>query len=479
MKRLLIANRGEIAVRIARTAREMGIRTVAVHSEVDADALHVRVMDEAVAIGPAEPARSYLDIAAILRAARDTGSDAVHPGYGFLSENAGFAQAVLDAGLTWVGPPPAAMAALGDKLAGRRAALAAGVPVVPGTTTRDPAVIAALGFPLLVKASGGGGGRGMRVVSAEAELGAALASAEAEAASAFGDPTVYAERLLLRPRHVEVQILGDQHGHVYALGERECSIQRRHQKLVEESPCVALDDVQRRALHEAAVRLARAAGYTGAGTVEFLLDEGGAFYFLEVNARLQVEHPVTELCCGVDLVRDQLRVAMGEALDPPPAPRGHAIECRIIAENPAAGFVPSPGRLTRVRWPMGPGVRVDAGVGEGDTVSMHYDALLAKIIVFAPDRDAARRRMLRALEDTVLVGVGNTVEFLHDVLATATFTRGELSTDFLDRHFMDWQPPLVGAEVALAAWLAAPTRLEQAGAPVAALRSPWDTLGRT
>jgi acetyl-CoA carboxylase biotin carboxylase subunit len=477
IRRLLIANRGEIAVRIARSAREMGISTVAVYSDADKTAPHVDACDAAVHIGASPPAQSYLNVARLLDAARQAGADAVHPGYGFLSENAAFAEAVAAAGLTWVGPAPAVIAAMGDKVGARARMRAAGVPVVPGVETEDAAAIAALGFPVLVKAAGGGGGKGMRRVDDAAQLAEALAEARSEASTAFGDGRVYAEKLVLRPRHVEVQVIGDHHGGLAHLGERECSIQRRHQKLVEETPSSALDPDTRGRLCAAALAAARAVGYASAGTVEFLLDEDGRFYFLEMNTRVQVEHPVTELVTGVDIVREQLRVAMGEPLGyTEVTPRGHAIECRVVAEDPAQGFLPSPGRITRWIAPSGPGVRVDAGVAEGSEVGVHYDPLLAKVIVHAPDRDAARARMMRALSELVVLGVDTTAELLRDVVASDAFARGDTTTDFLERF--DWRPPEVDAAVYAAAWRAAP---QPAAAPAGgrALEvTPWETLGR-
>ncbi|MFN7142734.1 MAG: acetyl/propionyl/methylcrotonyl-CoA carboxylase subunit alpha [Myxococcota bacterium] len=478
IRRLLIANRGEIAVRVARTAREMGIATVAVYSDADADAPHVDACDTAVRIGPPPPAESYLAVDALIDAARRTGADAVHPGYGFLSENAAFARAVIAAGLTWVGPAPEVIAVMGDKVAARERMRAAGVPVVPGVDGDDAAAIAALGFPVLVKAAGGGGGKGMRRVDTAAALPEALAEARSEAATAFGDARVYAEKLVERPRHVEVQILGDTHGNVAHLGERECSIQRRHQKLVEEAPSVALDADTRERLCAAAVAAGRAVAYTGAGTVEFLLDADGRFYFLEMNTRVQVEHPITEMVTGVDIVREQLRIAMGERLEyTTVAPRGHAIECRIVAEDPTKGFLPSPGRIVRWRAPVGPGVRVDAGVVEGSEVGLFYDPLLAKVIVHAPDRDAARARMVRALSELVVLGVDTTAELLRDVVDSDAFARGDTTTDFLDRF--EWEPPEVDAAAYAAAWKAAPA---PAPAPSSAGAvgevSPFATLGR-
>ncbi|MDP2306443.1 MAG: biotin carboxylase N-terminal domain-containing protein [Pseudomonadota bacterium] len=477
--RLLIANRGEIAIRVARTAREMGIATVAVYSDADVDAPHVRACDDAVRLGPAPPSESYLSIDRLLEAARTSGADAVHPGYGFLAENAAFARAVLEAGLVWVGPAPDVISVMGDKVGARLRMRLAGVPVVTGVESDDPHTIAALGFPVLVKAVGGGGGKGMRRVDSADALGEALAEARSEAATAFGDPRVYAEKLVERPRHVEVQVLGDLYGTIAHLGERECSIQRRHQKLVEEAPSPALDAATRARLCATAVDAARAVAYTGAGTVEFLLDGDGRFYFLEMNTRIQVEHPVTELVTGVDIVREQLRIAMGEPLGYVAIEaRGHAIECRIVAEDPARGFLPSPGRIARWRSPVGPGVRVDAGVEEGSEVGLFYDPLLAKVIVHGPDRAAATARMARALSELVVLGVDTTAELLRDVVSSEMFAAGDTTTDFLERFA--WEPPEVDAVAYAVAWENArqgPT-LSGSGTGRVTEASPWATLGR-
>jgi acetyl-CoA carboxylase biotin carboxylase subunit len=429
-------------VRVARACRDAGIRSVAVFSEADRDALHARVADEAVAIGPPPASQSYLLADRLVEAATRAGADAVHPGYGFLSENAAFAEACRAAGLVFIGPPPAAIARMGVKTSARRAAVEAGVPVVPGTPeplgSDDEAHRAArdLGFPVIVKAARGGGGKGMRVVAAPAALESALRLARSEAASAFGDGAIYLEKAILEPRHVEVQVLADRHGHVVHLGERECSIQRRHQKLVEESPSAALDPALRAEMGAAAVRLLAAARYENAGTVEFLLDPAGRFYFLEVNTRLQVEHPVTELVTGLDLVREQLRLAAGEPLgygQADIAARGWAIECRISAEDPGAGFVPSPGRITVWRPPGGPWVRVDAGVYEGAHVPPHYDPLLAKLIVWGRDREEAVHRMGRALAEFTVAGIRTTIPFHRAVMRDAEFVGARLSTGFVER----------------------------------------------
>ncbi|MGC1677585.1 MAG: biotin carboxylase N-terminal domain-containing protein, partial [Candidatus Binataceae bacterium] len=387
---LLVANRGEIALRIIRTARAMGLRTVAVYSEPDASSAHAAAADDARLIGPAEAAKSYLNIAAIIAAAREAGADAIHPGYGFLSERPDFARAVDDAGIIFIGPRAAVMAQLGDKVAARKLAIASGVPVVPGIETAEPAAARAFaereGYPILVKAAAGGGGRGMRVVEAETGLDAALEAASREALAAFGDGRVFIEKYLSRPRHVEVQFLGDEHGTVVTMGERDCSIQRRHQKVIEESPAPGLGQATRDAMLAAATRLAQAAGYTNAGTAEFLVEDG-KFYFLEVNARLQVEHPITEIRFGCDLVAEQIKIARGEKITAPGAPRGHAIECRINAEDAAAGFRPATGTVLELRVPAGPGVRFDSHLTRGTIVGAFYDGLLGKLITHGADRE--------------------------------------------------------------------------------------------
>jgi acetyl-CoA carboxylase, biotin carboxylase subunit len=441
MIKVLVANRGEIAVRVIRACREQGIASVAVFSEADREALHVQMADEAYLIGPPAPNESYLAIDKLVRVAKAAGADAVHPGYGFLAENAAFAEACGAAGLIFIGPPPAAIRALGDKTAARRIARELGVPTVPGTfePVSGEAVLAAarqIGFPLMIKASMGGGGKGMRAVHAESELVGALGMAQSEASYAFGDGAVYLERLLLEPRHIEVQVLADGHGHVVHLGERECSIQRRHQKLVEESPSPFVDTAMRTRLGESACRIAKAAGYVNAGTVEFLVDAERNFYFLEMNTRLQVEHPVTEMVTGIDLVREQLRIAAGEPLafaQSDVSLRGAAIECRINAEDPFGGWMPSPGRITGLRAATGPWVRDDSGAYEGYTVPRYYDTLLAKLIVWGADRPAAIQRMARALGEYRVVGVLTTIPVLAQIIGHEDFQAGRLSTAFLER----------------------------------------------
>ncbi len=490
MRRVLIANRGEIAVRIARACREQGLASVAVYSDADRDAPHVRAADDAVAIGPAPARESYLCTEALLEAAHSAGADAVHPGYGFFSESAAFARAVLEAGMVWIGPSPAAIATMGDKVAARATVLRAGVPVVPGADAvgGDPAEArrqaAALGYPVLVKAAAGGGGKGMRVVASERELADALAAAGREAAAAFADARVYLEKLILRPRHVEVQVLGDAHGALVHLGERECSVQRRHQKVVEETPCPVMTPALRAEMTASALTVARAVDYAGAGTVEFLLDEHGRFYFLEMNTRLQVEHPVTEWVTGIDLVAAQLRVAGGEALGFAQAdvmPRGHAIEVRLCAEDPAAGFLPSAGRILLLREPAAPGVRVDSGVETGSVVPVEYDPLLAKLSAWSHDRAGAIRRLGAALRDTVVLGPATNLAFLQDVLAHPAFAAGATHTGFIDQHLGHWrpEPAEVDAAAVVAALAGRTLRPETAGrAGAAAPQSPWDTLGR-
>jgi acetyl-CoA carboxylase biotin carboxylase subunit len=443
--KILIANRGEIAVRIVRACRELGLPSVAVFSDADREARHVREADEAVHIGPSEAVRSYLRIDAILEAAVRAGADAIHPGYGFLAENAAFARAVRDAGLTFIGPSPESIARMGSKTAARGVAVRAGVPVVPGTerpfdarSTEEDITSAAdaLGYPLLVKAVAGGGGKGMRLVESRDELRGAVRTARSEAGSAFGDTSVYLERRLRRPRHIEIQLLGDSHGHVVPFVERECSIQRRHQKVVEESPSMAIADETRRRMAAAAVAVAREVQYTNAGTIEFLLDEDGSFYFLEMNTRLQVEHPVTEMVTGIDLVHWQIRVARGEPLgiDPERAltPRGHAIECRIYAEDPDQGFMPSPGFILALRPASGPGIRDDGGVTAGYQVPVFYDSLIAKLVAWASTREEAISRMSRALREYQVVGLKTTIPFFLWLTAQRDYLAGRYDTTYLD-----------------------------------------------
>ena len=444
--KVLVANRGEIAVRVIRACREMGLPSVAVYSDCDRAARHVREADQAVHIGPSEASRSYLHIEAIVEACRRAGADAVHPGYGFLAENAAFAQACLDAGLTFIGPAPAAIARMGSKTEARAVAAHAGVPVVPGTDGALPPdasdvqiarAAEAVGYPLLVKAVSGGGGKGMRGVDEPTALAGAVRAARSEAGSAFGDPSIYLERRILRPRHVEIQLLGDHHGTILPFVERECSIQRRHQKVVEESPSIAVAPALRRRMADAAAAVARAVGYTNAGTIEFLLGDDGSFYFLEMNTRLQVEHPVTEMVTDTDLVQWQIRIARGERLDLDPeallTPRGHAIECRIYAEDPDNSFLPSPGLIQALRPAGGPGVRDDGGVAAGYTVPVYYDSMIAKLVVRGHSRDEAIDRMERALREYHVTGIRTTIPFFVWLMRQDEYRTGRYDTGYLDR----------------------------------------------
>lgn len=438
-EKVLIANRGEIALRVIRSCRERGLRTVAVHSDIDSDALHTRLADEAICIGPADPARSYLHIPAIIAAAEITGADAVHPGYGFLSENPEFAETCAQCGLEFIGPLPEQMRQWGDKVRARALAKSLGLPIIEGSGLLedvDDAVAKAekLGYPVLLKASGGGGGRGMQVLTSREELRAGFETARTESRAAFGSDALYFEKYLERPRHIEFQVLGDKQGNVRVFGERECSIQRRHQKILEEAPSVALSEEQRRDMCATVQRAMSEAGYLSAGTLEFLLDERGHLTFLEMNPRIQVEHPVTELVMGIDLVDEQIRIAEGQPLgfsDHPLSPRGHAIECRINAEDPDT-FAPCPGMITELHMAGGAGVRIDSGIYGGGRVPPHYDPLVAKVIVHAPTRAAAIAKMRRALSETIIAGIRTNIPLHQRILAHPAFEEGRISTRFLE-----------------------------------------------
>ena len=485
--RLLVANRGEIAIRVIRACRELGISPIAVHSDVDAHALHVRAADLSEPIGTATARDSYLSIDAILEAARRSGAEAIHPGYGFLSENAAFAAAVEGAGLVFVGPPPPALEALGNKLEARRSASAAGVPIVPGTTValeEDIGAVTEIGYPVMLKAAAGGGGRGMRRVDEAGQLTEAMAAARREAAAAFGDGTIYVERMIAPARHVEVQLLGDRHGNLALLGERDCSVQRRHQKLVEEAPSPAVDDRMREALFDSARRVAATVDFHNAATVEFLLDTEGHHFFLEMNTRLQVEHGVTELVTGIDLVGWQIRVAAGDRLPPEVlgAPRrGHAIEVRLYAEDPYDGFRPVAGRVGAWRMPEGPGTRVDAGIEADTDLRPEYDPLLTKLMVHAADRPAAVDRLRRALDETLIGGVQTDAGFLRWLVDDEAFVAGAYDTSLVAERWMNG-PALSAEERSLAGLVALEARRNAGASPVApataATGSAWGERAR-
>jgi len=488
-RKVLIANRGEIAVRVARTLHEMGIGVVAVYSDADRASLHVRMADEAERLGPAPSSESYLRIDRILDAARRHGAEAIHPGYGFLSENAEFAAACEHAGLTFIGPSAESIRALGSKTGARKSAIQAGIPVVPGTagavTLEEARAFGqAHGYPVLLKAVAGGGGKGMRRVEREADLESALRDASSEAERAFRSPEIYLEKWIEQPRHIEIQVLGDRHGNMVHLGERECSIQRRHQKVIEESPSplVAQHPEMRQVMGEAAIRAARAAGYFNAGTVELLVDSDRRFYFLEVNTRLQVEHPITELVTGLDLVRWQVEIAAGARLtlrQEDVAWRGSAIECRIYAEDPYNNFLPYPGTITRLVRPLGPGIRIDGCIYEGWTVPMEYDPLLAKLVVWAGSRDEAMARMIRALGEYDVSGIRTNVGFFRQIFEDGEFRSGRLHTGFIDEFFARQRPAEPSADLAVVAALAAALHSAAPEAtPAANAASPWLAAGR-
>ncbi len=493
-KKILIANRGEIAVRVIKACREMGISTVAVYSDVDRKSLHVQMADEAVPIGPAPAIESYLNMDRIIAAARATGAEAIHPGYGFLAENSDFARRLEKEKIVFIGPNSKALELVGDKVRARQTMDKAGVPIIPGMNSIPKDIseyeVAAkkLGYPVMIKASAGGGGKGMRIVCSEQELRPGLEAGRREAKSAFGDESVYLEKYIEEPRHVEFQVLADNYGNTVHLFERECSIQRRHQKIVEESPSQALDPTLRTKMGETAKKVVRAAGYNNAGTVEFLLDKNKNFFFLEVNARLQVEHPVTEFCTGVDLVRQQIRIAAGEKLSfsqKDLAQRGHALECRIYAEDPTKNFLPSSGKILFLKEPKGPGVRHDCGVYSGWEVPIYYDPILAKLIVWAEDRESACDRMLAALNDYAILGISTSISFLKDIVNHPEFRAGRTNTGFIKNHFENWgEKEKSGDKLRLALAAAAFDSLNSgaSGRRVVsgtqkATVSPWQTLG--
>ena len=491
-EKILVANRGEIAVRIMRTAREMGVGTVAVYSEADENSLHVLSADEAVCLGGSDPLESYLNIDKIISAAKETRAQAIHPGYGFLAENADFARQVNNAGLVFIGPSPETIASLGDKTQARTMMQKGGVPIIPGMTSPDSnpdnLIKAAekIGYPVLIKAAAGGGGKGMRVVDSPDQLAEAAKQAASEARSAFGDGSIYLEKYINKPRHVEFQILADEHGNAVHIFERECSIQRRHQKIIEETPCVVLDDVLREKMGKAAVAATKAANYTNAGTVEFLIDTDGQFYFLEVNTRLQVEHPITEMITGLDIVRLQLEIASGGALpfeQNSLSRHGHAIECRIYAEAPEENFLPSPGNILFFQEPSGPGLRFDGGIYSGFEVPVHYDPILGKLIAWGPDRDSAISRMIRGLQECVVLGISTPCEFMIDVLASEPFQNGMTFTDFIPEHFANWKPGEKGDRFACMAYAAKDLVMPRTSSTDTSAKqnsgipSPWQTLG--
>jgi acetyl-CoA carboxylase biotin carboxylase subunit len=490
IKKILIANRGEIACRIMNTCKEMGIESVAVYSDVDQQALHVLMADYAYCLGTSEPSKSYLNMEKILDAAKQSGADAIHPGYGFLAENAAFAARCEEEGVIFIGPPSKVIFELGDKTIARQLMIKGGVPVTPGMMQAepDPKVMAReadrVGYPVLIKAAAGGGGKGMRIVKHPEEIHDACAAASSEAASAFGNGAIYLEKYIEKPRHVEFQILADSHGNVIHLLERECSIQRRHQKIIEETPSPALTPALREEMGNAAVAAAKASGYVNAGTVEFLLDLEGRFYFLEVNTRLQVEHPITEMVTGIDIVRRQIEIASGKPLSLKQediAGRGHAIECRVYAEDPGKDFFPSPGKIVFLKEPSGPGIRNDCGVYSGVEVPVDYDPIISKLIVHAEDREKAIFKMIKALSEYVILGVKTPVPFLMDVLKSKPFADGETYTDFIAKHFEKWSPGEEDIDTALIAYLAGELSGKSnhsfQASDVNDLLSPWKTLG--
>ncbi len=490
-KKILIANRGEIAVRVMKACRELGIKSVAVYSTIDRNALHVRSADEAVCIGEAPPNESYLNIDNIINAVKEIGADAIHPGYGFLSENYLFAERCENEGIVFIGPNSKAMKLVGDKVASREVTEKAGIPLIPGmkkkSTDAEECITEAekIGYPVLLKASAGGGGKGMRVVRSKAELKDAVEAGMREAKTAFGDPSVYLEKYIEKPRHVEFQVLADNHGNAVHLYERECSIQRRHQKIIEESPSPALDDDLRKRMGDTALKVVEVSGYTNAGTVEFLLDTDGSYYFLEVNARLQVEHPVTEMVCGIDLVHAQIRIADGEKLwfaQEDVSQKGHAIECRVYAEDPENNFLPSAGKILFMKEPTGPGVRHDCGVFSGCEVSVYYDPILSKLVTWAPTREVCCRRMAAALSDFPILGIKTDIEFLRDSVTHLEFLNGNTFTDFIPVNMPEWKPAVNGdtldtALIAAALYSTSARKHSIVSSGTDEIPTPWETLG--
>lgn len=493
-KKILIANRGEIAVRVIRACRELGIRAAVIYSEVDRASLHVQLADEAYLVGPAEPRESYLNIDRIIAIAHQAKAEAIHPGYGFLAENPEFSKRCEEEGIIFIGPNSKALQLVGDKIMARRTMEAAGIPIIPGMkevgrSYDDYAAEAQrLGYPVMIKASAGGGGKGMRIVYREEDLRPALEAGMREALAAFGDESVYLEKYIEEPRHVEFQVLADNYGQVVHLYERECSIQRRHQKIVEETPSQALTPELRHRMGETAKKVLQVAGYNNAGTVEFLLDKNKNFYFLEVNARLQVEHPITELTTGIDLVHQQIKIAAGEKLaftQEDIKPRGHAIECRIYAEDPTRNFLPSSGKILYLQEPRGPGIRVDSGIYAGWHVPIYYDPILSKLIVWAENRQMACRRMIAALKDYVILGIETTIPFLRDVISHPEFLAGRTTTNFISQYLANWGETSKELDLRRLAQAAAAyldinrqpaSRAEGIGRPIKL--SPWQTLGR-
>ncbi len=489
-KKILIANRGEIALRVINTCRDMGVKTVAVYSDADKLALHVLAADEAFYLGASEPAQSYLNMDKIIDAAKTTGAQAIHPGYGFLAENSEFVEKCDQQGVVFIGPPAKVIKDLGDKITSRKIMVNSGVPVTPGLTSTeaDPGVMSVeaekIGYPVLIKATAGGGGKGIRIVHSSEEMADACAAASREAVNAFGNGEIYLEKFFTKARHIEFQVLADKFGNTIHLLERECSIQRRHQKIIEETPSFVMTPALRQEMGKAAVTAAKASGYVNAGTVEFLLDENNKFYFLEVNTRLQVEHPVTEMITGVDLVRWQLEIAYGKELtlkQEDIAGRGHSIECRIYAEDPENDFFPSPGTISFLKEPTGPGIRNDCGVYSEFEVPVDYDPILSKLIVHAQTRDLAIAKMIKALKSYIVIGVKTPIDFLMDVLKSEPFICGEVFTDFIETHFENWQPDMSDADLARIAFvideMCGNRKAKKLVCAKDAMPTPWQTLG--